>query len=788
MKDIKTKEVTTKPKTKNPASRIPKELMRTAILESKEKSQTIANARDNDMGEQSPSEYASGKVTSAEEWAARKTGRTVTRAGKTAAQTSYEKIKQRAAGKKEVEKEAEKETARGTGDTQTADPASREAPEQKSREVQIQNAQRQKAVSDAVKTKEQKIRAARETPRIQNGQEMSEGGSLSIKRQNQKSKAGDTARQNAIRQKQPETIRIKEKPRKQLEPKTIQRRTIKTAPPSVKISIQPEQKLRVASSNALTARMQKQMERRAAKQAAKKAALQTSDGVRRIQKTARAGENTFKAAKAAVEAAAKTVQSMMDALGAAGAVMVLLLVIMVGIIGGAAFSGSSESNEALSQEVLSYTATIQKYANQYGILEYVSVIQAIMMQESGGRGTDPMQSSECPYNTRYSNSPNAIQDADYSIHVGIQYYADCLKEAGCTSPQDMDKLKLSLQGYNYGNGYITWALRNYGGYSAENALQFSNDQAASHGWSAYGDPEYVPHVLRYYSSGGLFAGLFGGNGQIVSVALTQLGNEGGQKFWSWYGFDSHVAWCACFASWCGDQAGLIESGKMPKFSLCDDGIAWFQGKGKWKSRGYSPAPGTLIFFDWNGDGTSDHVGIVEKIISFLFLVPSSLLSTVSALGAQNIGAGKPERARATLRYALLIAVCFGGAVILTMQLFAEPVVSLFTDNTTADGAAVVRLGGQYLRGYVWDCLFAGLHFSFSGYFCACGRSELSFLHNIIAIVLVRVPGVYLTSKLFADTLYPMGLATAGGSLLSAVICVIAYRIITRKAALCAVGE
>ena len=628
MKNIKTKEVTTKPKTKNPASRIPKELMRTAILESKEKSQTIANARDNDMEEQSPSEYASGKVASAEEWAARKSGRTVTSAGKTAAQTSYEKIKLRVTGKKEAEKEA----ARGIGDTQAPDPVSREAPEQKNREqtsenvkiksreaqeaqikdVQIQKAKRQKAVSDAIKTKEQKIRVARETPRIQNGQELSGTKQFSIRDQSRKKAVADTARQNAICQKQPETIRIKEKPRKQLEPKTIQRRTIKTAPPSAKISIQPEQKLRVASSNALTTRMQKQMERRAAKQAAKKAALQTSDGIRRIQKTARAGENTFKAARAAVEVVAKTVQSMIAALGAAGAVMVLLLVIMVGIIGGAAFSGSSESNEALSQEVLSYTATIQKYANQYGIPEYVSVIQAIMMQESGGRGTDPMQSSECPYNTRYSNSPNAIQDADYSIQVGIQYYADCLREAGCTSPQDMDKLKLSLQGYNYGNGYITWAIQKYGGYSAENALQFSNEQAASHGWSAYGDPEYVPHVLRYYSSGGLFAGLFGGNGQIVSVALTQLGNEGGQKFWSWYGFDSHVAWCACFASWCGDQAGLIESGKMPKFSLCDDGIAWFQSKGKWKSRGYSPAPGTLIFFDWNGDGTSDHVGIVEK--------------------------------------------------------------------------------------------------------------------------------------------------------------------------------
>ena len=127
MKNIKTKEVTTKPKTKNPASRIPKELMRTTILESKEKSQTIANARDNDMEEQSPSEYASGKVASAEEWAARKSSRTVTSAGKTAAQTSYEKIKLRVTGKKEAQKEA----ARGTGDTQAPDPVSREAPKQK---------------------------------------------------------------------------------------------------------------------------------------------------------------------------------------------------------------------------------------------------------------------------------------------------------------------------------------------------------------------------------------------------------------------------------------------------------------------------------------------------------------------------------------------------------------------------------------------------------------------------------------------------------------------------------
>lgn len=174
------------------------------------------------------------------------------------------------------------------------------------------------------------------------------------------------------------------------------------------------------------------------------------------------------------------------------------------------------------------------------------------------------------------------------------------------------------------------------------------------------------------------------------------------------------------------------------------------------------------------------VGIVEKIISFLFLIPSSMLSTVSALGAQNIGAGKRQRANETLRYAVMITVGFEIIVGIFMQFFASPVVALFTDASDASGAEVVRLGGQYLRGYVWDCMFAGIHFSFSGYFCACGKSGIPFLHNIIAITLVRIPGVYLTSTFFPDTLFPMGLATAAGSLLSAIICVVAFTILNRK--------
>lgn len=173
------------------------------------------------------------------------------------------------------------------------------------------------------------------------------------------------------------------------------------------------------------------------------------------------------------------------------------------------------------------------------------------------------------------------------------------------------------------------------------------------------------------------------------------------------------------------------------------------------------------------------VGIVEKVMSFLFLIPSSMLSTVSALGAQNIGAGKAERAKLTLRYAALIAVCFGTVTAITIQFIAEPVVALFTNAATQDGAETVHLGGQYLRGYVWDCIFAGIHFSFSGYFCACGKSIISFIHNIIAILLVRIPGVYLTSLLFPATLFPMGLATAAGSLLSVMICAAAFIICSK---------
>ncbi len=185
----------------------------------------------------------------------------------------------------------------------------------------------------------------------------------------------------------------------------------------------------------------------------------------------------------------------------------------------------------------------------------------------------------------------------------------------------------------------------------------------------------------------------------------------------------------------------------------------------------------LITIIANRRGLTDAaaVGIVEKIISFVFLVPSSMLSTVSALCAQNIGAGQEERARKTLRYAICMATGFGLFMAVLVQFIANPVVGLFSKDI-----AVMIQGGWYFRGYIFDCMFAGIHFSFSGYFCACGRSELSFLHNIVSIILVRIPGAYFMSKLFPMSLLPMGLATAAGSLLSVIICVLAYGWLRRQ--------
>ena len=556
IKDIRTKSEK-KPKVRSGSARMPKELARTAALQAKEKAGRpirVADGMEDSMDqstEESPNEYAAAKVSSAGGWT-----------GSHAMETAYAGGKKLAVKTREKAQEKRRQGFAAEEDFQT------------------------KAFGGRAEGKDAGERA--------------DTSKANTPKAGQRSAARKTGQEGAERK-----IRTRKMQRTGV--KTSAKRTVKTPPRSIKTSPYAR-----AGTQAQQVMKQKQRAEKAAK-TAKQAAVRSAKAAKNPKKAAKAAaKGTAAAAKAGVVA----VKSLVAGLGTVGVIIVLVLIIAVGIIGGAlSASDSSSSPQPLSKEVLSYTAVIKKYAGQYGIPEYVPVIQAIMMQESGGQGTDPMQASECPCNTRFPQKPGGITDPDYSIQAGIQYYARCISGAGCMGPQDMERLKLSLQGYNYGNGYISWAVKNYGGYSEANARQFSEEQAEAHGWSSYGDPEYVPHVLRYYSAGNPFDGLFG-NSQIVSVAKAEIGNEGGEKFWSWYGFNSHVSWCACFVSWCGEQCGFIQSGAMPKFSLCTDGVKWFKDKGKWQGRGYTPTPGTVIFFDWqeNGkrDGESDHVGIVEK--------------------------------------------------------------------------------------------------------------------------------------------------------------------------------
>jgi len=527
MRDIKERVRDKNPKIRNPAARLPKELVRQTVLEAKEKPRELHEKSSGQSD--SPTQYGTEKIESVQYRAASVAGRTVGKmtyqGGKKLAGVTYRKIKER-----------------------------------KSRQEEA------KATEDALR---------------------------------QGAETGKTL--------------IKVKPEQAALAKENSKRQVKAAPKVVKVSGLSQEKIKTQAS------MQKwQVEKgaqamqkaRAVQMARKSAVASAESGEAVLQTTGRGAKFSMQGITAAIQKATAALGKMGKWFAAGGMAFFVVFILIAGIIAGVAFSSGSESSEALSEEVLAYTSVIQRYASQYGIPEYVSAIQAIMMQESGGRGTDPMQCSESPYNTRFPHSPGSITEPEYSIEVGVRTFADCISQAGCSTPQDLDKLKLAWQGYNYGNGYIGWALQR-GGYTEANALQFSQQQAASHGWSSYGDPQYVPHVMRYYSGGSLFAGLFG-NQQIVSVAMGQFGNSGGQKFWSWYGFDSRVEWCACFVSWCADQSGLIESGNVPKFSLCSDGVSWFQGKNKWQSGGTTPTAGMIIFFDWDHDGNSDHVGIVEK--------------------------------------------------------------------------------------------------------------------------------------------------------------------------------
>ena len=292
-----------------------------------------------------------------------------------------------------------------------------------------------------------------------------------------------------------------------------------------------------------------------------------------IQSVSSSAKKTSVKTKEIIQSFKKSVAALSNAgwIGL-GIIMIIVLSLFIGVFSALSSDEAIQSSTLpLSEEVIEYRETIEEYAVKYDIEDFVPLIQAVMMKESEGKGNDPMSASLLEYNEEYPKEIGGIDDPEYSIDTGVHFLADCLKLSEVSEVYDLKKISLAVQGYHYGKDYINWALELFEGYTLSNSKVYADQKRLELKLDSYGNPMYAEEVLKYYHIGG---------NDIVAIAKSQVGNIGGETYWRWYGFTSRVEWCACFVSWCANEAGLIEQGLVPKFSYCPDGIKWFRENGQ----------------------------------------------------------------------------------------------------------------------------------------------------------------------------------------------------------------
>ena len=298
-------------------------------------------------------------------------------------------------------------------------------------------------------------------------------------------------------------------------------------------------------------------------------------------------QKTTRTVSAVVETVRKTVSGINSLLSlGSGLILLLVMTMFVGTFSVLAQDGGSNSTiHALSPVAIAYEDTIRKYAIEYDIEDYVSLLKAIMMQESGGKGSDPMQASESGYNTKYPRVPNGITEPEYSIDVGTHTFSDCVKKSNVKDPSDTEHIYLALQGYNYGSGYIDWAISNFGGYSKYNAQQFSDMKKQELNVSGYGDPSYVDHVMRYVGitfRGGTNPNFNNMEAWITKNPYAKTGLYGQCTWFAWGRFYELYGYDPGFTGngWdCVDQLVKAHPDKFERSSMPKEG-AVFSGIGK----------------------------------------------------------------------------------------------------------------------------------------------------------------------------------------------------------------
>ena len=413
--------------------------------------------------------------------------------------------------------------------------------------------------------------------------------------------------------------------------KTVDRsgKTIKqTAKSTGKAAVKTTQKsIKTAEQTSRTAIKTTQ----AAAKTAQKTAQATAKAAKTAAQTARAAAKAtaagikaaVKATAAAVKAIVAGTKALIAAIAAGGwiAVVVIIVICLIGLIVGSCFgiffSGEdSGTGQTMRQAVQEINAD---YQSQIDTTRATIIYDELEM--SGSRAVWPEVLAV--YAVKTTTDPDDPQEVATVDNAKKAILKDIFWRMNELSSRTESKTEEVITETDDGHGNIvettTTVTRTYLYITVSHKT--ADEMADLYGFNEE-QRQQLSELLAEENNSLWSAVLYGisvGDGEIVTVALSQVGNVGGQPYWSWYGFESRVEWCACFVSWCANECGYLDSGVIPKFAGCVNGVQWFKDRGQWQDGSFEPSAGQIIFFDWDNkgssgpqDGQSDHVGIVEK--------------------------------------------------------------------------------------------------------------------------------------------------------------------------------
>lgn len=428
-----------------------------------------------------------------------------------------------------------------------------------------------------------------------------------------------TATRTTVADTPTQTVRAKRQAEKTI--KQSARSTGKTIKSTAKGTVKSAEKsVKTAQSTSKAAIKTTEQTAKAAQktaQASVKAAQKAAQAAKATAKaTAHAVKVAVKATIAAVKAIIAGTKALIAAIAAGGwvAVVVIIVICLIGLLLGSVFgiffSGEDSGNGMTMQTVVREINT--EYDTKLDEIKNGTAHDVLEM--SGSRAV--WKEVLAVYSVKTTTDPDNPQEVATMDDSKKELLKNIFWEMNEISSRTESKTETQITESDDGHGNIvqteTTVTRTYLYITV--AHKTAEEMADKYNFNA--DQRKQLSELLAEENNSLWSqvlyGISGGDGEIVSVALSQVGNVGGQPYWSWYGFSGRVEWCACFVSWCANECGYIDSGVIPKFAGCVNGSQWFKDRGQWQDGSFTPEAGQIIFFDWEGDGETDHVGIVER--------------------------------------------------------------------------------------------------------------------------------------------------------------------------------